>query len=1276
MANISSMILERLNGGAPTLSPAASLYAKDKEDEEKKKNRGGLLGGLGYIGEKLGLGFLQGIEGIWDYTVGGIADLFGADEWAERRFSSDWLNYNHADEWYNPGEGWKFAGDITGGMGTSLPGILTAAGITLATGGTALPALAGIGVGSLSAAGTSTKEAMQESGELTGREYLYGAGMGAVEAVTEKLSGGLGAGVTKAAKSVGKAFGKVAAKETAEAAAKSAAKKGVAFSLKTAAKQAGKEFIGEAFEEGFAEFVAPYIARATYDPKAENATVQEIFYSALVGGLAGVGMGGATGALTQAKNAFSGHDIVKNGRTRQIMDLAKTYVEDAEAQTDAAVGIREIYKKLAPSVESGAELNKEQKRMLGELAAYETADQLRPMVQRSAIGAIQSADAVAERLNAEGRYKMVDGKLTDMQNTEVSEGAEVREITAEDIRGKYDPKNKKSLAKELKTNDVLRFIAASDAAGRLMMSAAEVENTVLTGTRIHSQAELNEFITSATAEQKASVGKELGIEDWNTLTVEEFAKKASAYRESGKAEAYKKKSEKIKRMQSLAESKPRSIPRFIALADGAVQNYADADNRFAVAREGDQFIIYDYDTGNVTRDMTRAEVNAALGRYRQSKAASEISAEVNQENEKTSENLSSDTSFSDEKIRENAKEVLKMDSVADLTGKEFSSQEPGTLKEKVLAFFASFGNKVKTKEIGIVSVNSASFHDDRSHGLTREKIVSFGAIQKVLASGKVIDIYKPDGKQYQRITIAAPIKIGTEKYYMGAMVQKDNQSNRMYLHEVITEKATLSFTTEPATENGEVLRDKGRLYITSILQNALKVNTSGEKSAKTLSEMLPMEEKARPTIKEIKAANEARAQAAAIESLAKEKIKGYADLSKPNQSMVRKVLREAMASGISEKDALSYARVSARSGLDIVFDKKACYKGKNEAGEDVYHAGFYDPEGNRIVINPETKRKHAALLIHELSHAIRSYIGKDGKRHYKAGIDDVTKISDEMWDKINADYGDGTISETQTEFRIDEASAYYAEKMLGTDTAIDLLLGEKPTLQQKILSFFKKSAQDYSSDEALSRESRKLLRNFKKTFDAFAARNQGRNIEARNDGDVNARRYSSDFVEFIDSVRKMKRKDIAGKRKFEIAEISESHAEIIQNVIKKELGKSINLKGYKLVINGDAVLHIEERHGANGTADHSMATNEDLASIGWAVNNAESGEVARKQNGNIDYSYVYKNSDNSAAPKILMKTKLSDNETFVITECVPDSEKKQIHILRLLLFPNPHFLAI
>lgn len=49
--------------------------------------------------------------------------------------------------------------------------------------------------------------------------------------------------------------------------------------------------------------------------------------------------------------------------------------------------------------------------------------------------------------------------------------------------------------------------------------------------------------------------------------------------------------------------------------------------------------------------------------------------------------------------------------------------------------------------------------------------------------------------------------------------------------------APLSFTTEPTANDGEVLRDKGHLFITSVLQNVLGVNPSAEKSAKNSSEL-------------------------------------------------------------------------------------------------------------------------------------------------------------------------------------------------------------------------------------------------------------------------------------------------------------------------------------------------------------------------------------------------------------------------------------------------------
>ena len=105
-------------------SERRALWERQNAKEEEEENQGGFLGGLGYAAEKVGLGFLSGIEGIWDYTAGGLAKLFGADDWAEQQFANDWVNYDHADEWFNPSEGWQLVGDVAGGIGTSAPGIL------------------------------------------------------------------------------------------------------------------------------------------------------------------------------------------------------------------------------------------------------------------------------------------------------------------------------------------------------------------------------------------------------------------------------------------------------------------------------------------------------------------------------------------------------------------------------------------------------------------------------------------------------------------------------------------------------------------------------------------------------------------------------------------------------------------------------------------------------------------------------------------------------------------------------------------------------------------------------------------------------------------------------------------------------------------------------------------------------------------------------------------------------------------------------------------------
>lgn len=194
--------------------------------------------------------------------------------------------------------------------------------------------------------------------------------------------------------------------------------------------------------------------------------------------------------------------------------------------------------------------------------------------------------------------------------------------------------------------------------------------------------------------------------------------------------------------------------------------------------------------------------------------------------------------------KQNVHDILNMGAVKEMTGHEFEADGKTSLMEKVMAFFDSVGNAVETKELGTVGLTKATFRDDKGHGFTRNKIISFNAIPEALLNGRIIDVYYPENKQYARITYAAPISIQGEKYYICVMVQKDNQSSRVYMHDVVKETAISSFNTEPTTQKSEGIRDRDHRFMTIILQEALSVKPSDEISSENFSKPVQKSRKA------------------------------------------------------------------------------------------------------------------------------------------------------------------------------------------------------------------------------------------------------------------------------------------------------------------------------------------------------------------------------------------------------------------------------------------------
>ena len=184
--------------------------------------------------------------------------------------------------------------------------------------------------------------------------------------------------------------------------------------------------------------------------------------------------------------------------------------------------------------------------------------------------------------------------------------------------------------------------------------------------------------------------------------------------------------------------------------------------------------------------------------------------------------------FTDEEIEKNKNSLKNMKPVIMLTGKEFAK---GTidLMTQVLQFFDSLGNNVYSDRFGDVSLSKSSWRSERRHGMTADKAITFAAVPDVIKNGTVIDVYYPEGKiGVERIVVAAPVTIGTKPAYVGVMLQRDFQSQRLYLHDVVREndQGMLPQTqTRPDASGVQVSRGQARLDISTILLRALEVKT-------------------------------------------------------------------------------------------------------------------------------------------------------------------------------------------------------------------------------------------------------------------------------------------------------------------------------------------------------------------------------------------------------------------------------------------------------------------
>ena len=364
----------------------------------------------------IGLGVVKGVgrmaEGLVDlgtYGVAGVADLFGAEEFAEK--TKKVARYSATDEWTKGATDFVDKYSYLGNKGDMVAEGLGQVGAIILTGGIA----AGAGLGSaataavttgtmgLSSMGTNMGEAY-DNNATDGEAFLYGLTTGAIEAGTELIFGGLGKGVKALGISRGiggldDMFAKKLSSKVAKAVTNESVQKALGNTIEYGVKASG-----EGFEEVLSGLGSAVMKKLTYE---DDETLKKLIEDENL--LEQFVVGAVTSSLVQ------GGDFVK--ATKSGEDFVTGYTE-----TEDKVINKVVEKEIAEREASGEKLSTKDKN-----AIYDS------VVEKVQNGSLE-VDTIEEILG--GKSYEAYKKATDENASLKKELDELNDIKASELTGK------------------------------------------------------------------------------------------------------------------------------------------------------------------------------------------------------------------------------------------------------------------------------------------------------------------------------------------------------------------------------------------------------------------------------------------------------------------------------------------------------------------------------------------------------------------------------------------------------------------------------------------------------------------------------------------------------------------------------------------------------------------------------------------------------------------------------------------------------------------------
>ena len=473
-----------------------------------ERNRGGVVEGTAYLAGNLGLGVAGVAEGLTDIAAAGSHLMRGDLYMAKQPFidSKTAEAQQDLEEWYNPGKGMQFAGDVVSGAGQSVSyGLLSAIPIV----GKPLM-FASIGSQGVSSAAGRT-------GDVGLKELGYGATVGAVEGILESK---LGAGVNAV-----KSLGSAALKKTGVNVAKSAAKAGGKSMLASVLMDTAKGAAGEFAEEAISEAVDPALLRLFNIDENAQFNLGNVLYAGVVGALSGGLMTAGPAAINFESARKTGQSIREAGEVEQTLHTAEMLIKGAErAQTtakeskavekpgkDASVGqkITATAKSAVSGIKSGQEASK----------ARQMADKLQKNVaayRQIMADPAKATSSVADALLGELRGNMYLAQVA------------YQIETYEAILANAEPEQKQQIV------DVINAEAAKLGAKRSDYTVADLEaNTDDIVTKLAAEMSLNSLVRVFDTAEATEKPAEAATSPWDGMTDHEDM---SGYKATGEAE--------------------------------------------------------------------------------------------------------------------------------------------------------------------------------------------------------------------------------------------------------------------------------------------------------------------------------------------------------------------------------------------------------------------------------------------------------------------------------------------------------------------------------------------------------------------------------------------------------------------------------------------------------------------------------------------------------------------------------------------------------------------